>query len=387
MNLQFEFTVTPNIIFGAGGIKSLPVHLYPFGHKALIFVGNDSFMRSIAASELFEDLEDMKIEHFIIHIKGEPSPQQIDNICNVYRSWKARVVVAIGGGSVMDAGKAVSAMLCEEGSVSDYLEGVGTKQPGGRKIPFIAVPTTSGTGSETTKNAVLSKPGKDGFKKSLRHENYTPDIAIIDPQLSITCPAAITAASGMDAFTQLLESYVSTQGNSLTDVLALDGIEKLMRSIETAVIKGDDLNARSEMSYAAMLSGITLSNAGLGLTHGFAQALGSMFLIPHGVVCGTLMAATNRITIERLKEQSDFKTLAKYQKIAQMVDSGYERKKTLNDLLDFLDYLTEIFKLPTLSEYGVSKADIPTIILKTGLKNHPIELDLMDMEWILKQRL
>ena len=387
MDIHFEFTATPNIIFGIEKIVTLPIFIHQYGTRALIVVGNSSFMKSFSSIELIQDLESMKIEHFIVTVDGEPSPKQIDNICNVYRSWKPKVVVAIGGGSVIDAGKAISAMLCEKGSITDYLEGVGTKSPSGLKIPFIAVPTTAGTGSEATKNAVISVQGKDGFKKSLRHNNYIPNLAIIDPELTMSCPSNITAASGMDAFTQLLESYVSINSNVMTDTLALNGLEKLIGSIETAVAKGYNLIARSDMSYAAMLSGITLANAGLGVVHGFAQPLGSLFSIPHGVVCGTLMGAANRITVHRLRENKNKDTLKKYHKVAQLENHISDETKSINEFLDYLDYLTEKFNLPLLSEFGIKVSDLPSIIAKTDLKNHPVELSHEDLEWILKLRL
>ncbi|MFA9388773.1 MAG: iron-containing alcohol dehydrogenase [Prolixibacteraceae bacterium] len=387
MNISFKFATSPAIIFGANKIKLLPELVKQFGHRALIVTGKSTFLKSFIAIELFQDFEAHGIETQIIRIEGEPSPEQIDRAVSTHRKWNPDVVVAIGGGSAMDAGKAISAMLCENNSVSSYLEDVGNEIPSGNKLPLIAIPTTAGTGSEATKNAVITKAGADGFKKSLRHDNYVPNLALVDPQLCVTCPPTVTAASGMDAFTQLLESYLSSNSNPMTDALALEGMSCLIRSIEKAVEQGNDLAARSDMSYAALLSGITLANAGLGVVHGFAQPLGSLYNLPHGVACGTLMGAANRITVEKLKEDNNQQVLKKYEQVAQLFSSAEKQENKIDDLLNYIDRLSAEFRLPKLADFGISAADFPEIIAHTGLKNHPINLNPEDLTWILTQRL
>ena len=387
MNLSFKFAATPAIYFGVKKIKMLPQLAQQFGHKALVVTGKSSFLKTFIAMELFQDLEAYNIETKLVHISGEPTPNQIDEAVDTYGKWKPDLVIAIGGGSVMDAGKAISAMLCEKGSITNFLEDVGTQLPSGNKIPLITVPTTAGTGSEATKNAVITQPGENGFKKSLRHDNYVPNVALIDPQLTIGCPPPITAASGMDAFTQLLESYLSTNSTPITDALALDGLSHLIGSIETAYERGDNLKARSAMSYAALLSGITLANAGLGVVHGFAQPLGSLYNIPHGIVCGTLMGAANRITVEELRTLNNQRILAKYDTIARLVSDADNQNKRIDDFLKEIDRLTVKFKLPVLSGFGISENDLPTIVSNTGLKYHPIELNDINLTDILKNRL
>ena len=282
-------------------------------------------------------------------------------------------------------------MLRSEGSVRDYLEGIGTRIPTGRKVPFIAVPTTAGTGSEATQNAVISELGPKGFKKSLRHSNYVPNMAVVDPELTVSCPPETTAASGMDAFTQLVESYLSTRANPFTDALAFDAIGRIYNSLERAFGDGKNLEARSEIAYAAYISGITLANAGLGVVHGFAQPLGSLFGIPHGVACGTLMAAVNRVTAKKIMMLglSDSMAFGKYVNMGKLF-AGFPGKSDTY-YLDFCIHellrLTNELQLPLLSDFGVEGKHFDEIVDLTGLKYHPVELSKEDLKEILGQRL
>ncbi|MCG8701232.1 MAG: iron-containing alcohol dehydrogenase, partial [Bacteroidales bacterium] len=261
---SFKFIHTPDVVFGCGAVKKLAQYCLSFGENILLVHGR-SFESRKQGETILNELHKNTNRLYKYCIETEPSPVNVDGAVELYSNQSVDVVVAIGGGSVIDAGKAISAMLATRGSVKDYLEGVGTKVPNGEKIPFIAVPTTAGTGSETTKNAVITQLGENGFKKSLRHDNYVPNLAIVDPELTVSCSPDITAASGMDALSQLLESYLSTTASPMTDALALQGILMILQSIEQAYEDGNNLEARSNLSYAAMLSGITLANAGLGV--------------------------------------------------------------------------------------------------------------------------
>ena len=224
---RFQCASIPAVYFGAGVIKNIGATASRYGTSALLVTGGSSLARTGNLEVIVSRLKDANITVSHTTVTGEPSPEGVDEVVSEYRGKGVDLVISIGGGSVIDFGKAVSAMMPAEGSVLDYLEGVGTKSPDGKKLPFLACPTTAGTGSEATKNAVLSRVGDAGFKKSLRHDKYIPDAAIIDPELAVDCPHNITAACGMDAFTQLLEAYVSTKANPMTDALSENGLRYL----------------------------------------------------------------------------------------------------------------------------------------------------------------
>ena len=292
----------------------------------------------------------------------------------------------------MDTGKAVSAMLRLNEPVREYLEGVGVKKPAGEKLPFIAIPTTSGTGSEATNNAVISEVGKNGFKKSLRHYNYVPDIALVDPELVLSCSKRVTAASGMDAFTQLLEGYVSEKSSVMTDAWAREGLKSISRSLERAVNRGDDLNARNDMSFAALASGIVLANAGLGLVHGFASSIGGVIEMPHGQVCGSLMAVVHERTIRAL-QASDPKSraLEKYVQAGMLFSGEKGRDKTddyyLEQIIRKMYDMTESFGMKRFSHYGLTENRAAEIAGKTDNKNNPVSFSEEERKNILLSRL
>lgn len=387
----FKFTRTPHIYFGAGKFNDLEKIIGKFGKTAVIVTGSRSFKSSGKLDALTKLLKNKSINYFHLSVEGEPSPGLIDEAVSKFRKKNIEAVVGIGGGSAVDAGKAVSAMLTQNGSVSDYLEGV-EKGIGhnGVKVPFIAVPTTSGTGSEATKNAVLSQDSADGFKRSIRHDNFVPDIAIVDPELTVSCPPDITAACGMDAFTQLLESYVSLESSALTDALAFSGLEHIKDNLVPACTEGaKNIKVRAGMAYASLVSGITLANAGLGIIHGLASVIGGFFNIPHGVICGTLVGAATEVSIGKLKSRNKTRTLRKYATIGALL-SGSDSKGTDNCcelLINKIDEWTHTLKLPLLCEYGMQIADLDKIADKTSNKNNPVELNRDEIKDILCRRM
>lgn len=386
----FQFSRIPRIIFRSGGLTALPHIIADSGREIILVTGKSSFTDTPRASEFIHVLETKGISYSIIRIPGEPSPEMIDNAVTEFRDKNAALVVAIGGGSVIDAGKAISAMMNSEGSVEDYLEEVGTREHRGTKLPFIAVPTTSGTGSEATKNSVISRTGKNGFKKSLRHDNLVPDIALVDPELTLDCPPAITAASGMDCFTQLAEAWLSTKGNEYTDALAIEGIKAIKTSLLRSYIEGKDIDARSGMSFAALTSGICLANAGLGVVHGFASSIGGFYDIPHGLVCGTLMAVSNEITVRKLRATgSNPGALKKYATLGRIFLDEENRNDDyyITGFIRYLHDLTGKLQLPGLKSQGLEENSIEEICNITGSKNNPVALDRDDLMEIVTRRL
>ena len=389
----FQLINTPNIIFGPGKIKELPVQAGKYGKNVLLIHGSGSFIQSKKGEEIIASLDDNGFRLSKASVGHEPSPALIDGIVQENVQNNIDLVVAIGGGSVLDTGKAVSAMLPLNEPVKQYLEKVGSRKPTGKKLPFIAIPTTSGTGSEATNNAVISEVGEKGFKKSLRHNNYVPDLALLDPELVLSCPPEITAASGMDAFTQLLEAYVSTKASVLTDAWAWEGLKAVHRSLERAVYQGNDLEARTDMSLAALLSGIVLANAGLGLVHGFASSIGGLIDMPHGQVCGTLMAAVHGSNIKAL-QVNDPKSvvLNKYVKVGVLFSGETLQEQSddyyLDQLIWRLNKMTDSFGLERFGRYGMTKSQAAEIAKeKTGNKNNPVSFSAEARRDILMRRL
>jgi alcohol dehydrogenase class IV len=386
----FLFSRLPLIYFGTGKISVLPGLIRRYGNVIILVTDQRSFINSSYAAVLFESFRKEGIRYHHIVISGEPSPEMIDTAVEKFNNEAADAVVSVGGGSVLDAGKAISAMIHVQGSVKEYLEGVGTREHPGTKLPFIALPTTSGTGSEATKNAVISQIGKDGFKKSLRHDNFVPDIAIVDPELTLSCPQVITAASGMDCFTQLTESYLSDKACEYTDALAREGLKVLKSSLVPCYMNGQDPEARGGMSFAALTSGICLANAGLGVVHGFASSVGGKFNIPHGVICGTLMAPANAIAVRELRKRgSNTEAMNKYIRLGKLfLDAvGKPDDYYIDGFVEYLRKLSGDLKLPHLGQYGIKEEDLEQICRITEIKNNPVKLNTDDLIEILRERL
>lgn len=390
---QFSTKPLPAIIFGAGCLSKLPAVIEPIGTRILIVTGEGFFHRETRWAAIEKKLTDGQVIPAYARITAEPSPEDIDTVVEEHTGRGCDGVVAIGGGSVIDAGKAISAMLPRGEKIERFLEGVGDRQPDGKKLPFIAVPTTAGTGSEASANAVITKPGPSGFKKSLRHDRYVPDVALIDPELMRSCPPALTAACAMDTFTQLVEGFLSTKSSPITDAIGWSGISAVQRSLVKVFAQGDDLEARTDMAYAALCSGIVLANAGLGIIHGLAPTLGSGYSIPHGLVCGTLMAAGNEITLRKLKElrQTDEKYqlyIDKYERLGRLFDKSATTSENGADRFIYaLQRFTEVLGLPRLSAYGVTAEHLDQIIETSSGKNNPAPLSKVDIHEILMRRL
>jgi alcohol dehydrogenase len=375
----------PKIIFGAGKFSELPKIMQSYGHNALIITGGESLKKSGRGDALPLQLNQAQIKFKAVSFWNEPTTQSIDAIASQFRKIPVDVVVAIGGGSVIDFGKAVSAMLASDGSVKDYLEDVGTKIPSGAKVPFIAVPTTAGTGSEATKNAVVCDR-KEGYKKSLRHDAYVPDVALVDPELTLTLPRHITIACGLDAVSQLIESYTSTKADVSIDSLALKALSGASESLlPLALGQSNDIALRAKMSYAALVSGITLSRSGLGAVHGIAGPLGGLSPVPHGIACGKLLFPVMSFVIKKIIDENNIaqKRFADIGKIFAG-DAGGDDIFCCKQFLGVLDKWTRTLKLPQLSCFGMTASDMQKTIALADSKNSPALLSAEEMKVILE---
>lgn len=302
---RFLLSRLPRITFGAGSLTELPAAVGRHGRRCLLVTGGRSFDR-LGLDDLEGRLASTQVD-LVGHVRAsaEPGPEVIDSFAGVARDLGADVIVGIGGGSVLDTAKAVAGLARTGRSVTDHLEGVGRGIPyAGPALPFVAVPTTAGTGSEATRNAVVTVHGEQGFKRSFRDERLIAVEAIVDPDLLAGCGPDLIAANGLDALVQLLEALTSRRAGPMTDALAIDGLIAVRDGL--LAWHGDPTGptaqvARERMAYAALLSGICLANAGLGAVHGLAAPLGALMAIPHGVACGALLVATTSVNLERLQ--------------------------------------------------------------------------------------
>ena len=394
---MFSFSVSklPRIEFGTGTFELLPEVISRYGSSILIVTGSKSFCATENWHYLVNELNERGIiwEHCIV--AGEPSPELIDETVATFADFSIELVLGIGGGSALDAAKAIAGLLKVQRSVMDYLEGVGPElEYHGPAVPFIAVPTTAGTGSEATKNAVLSVQGNDGFKKSFRDEKLVAEYAIVDPELLSTCPPSVIAANGMDALTQLIESYVSLNANTFSDALAVSGLRAARDGLLPLFQQSGQLpEAREKMAYAALISGITLAQVGLGSVHGLASPLGAFFPIPHGVVCGTLVATATQFNIRAMCEREPKNVaLDKYVRVAEiMCEQRFSDRETAwEELVKLLSRWTEELQLPRLNHYGLSEDSLDKVVANargSSMKTNPIVLADEELKMILQDRM
>ncbi len=391
----FSIARLPRIEFGRGVFEAVPGRVAGFGTRVLLVTGAGSFDSSPRWPWLQEALAARGLEWHRVRVDGEPSPELVDRTVARFGDAGIEVVLGIGGGSALDAAKAIAGLLPIGDTVMDYLEGVGPGKPyAGPALPFIAVPTTAGTGSEATKNAVLSRRGRDGFKKSFRDERLVAEYALVDPDLLASCPPAVIAANGMDALTQLIESYVSLRANPICDALNLDGL----RAVRDGLLPlhdsaGADAAARERMALASLLSGINLAQTGLGSVHGLAAPLGAFHPIPHGVACGTLLAAATERNIEAMRERDpDNPALARYARLGELLWQRHWRDpdEAHARLLDRLRAWSDQLAMPRLSAYGIGAGDLDHIVAHSrgsSMRTNPIVLRDDEIRWILEQRL
>jgi len=355
---KFDFFTSSRIIFGRGRIGEAGEAAVKLCSRILIVSGGTSMERSGILTKLEESLKANGLAfRYFKGVVDEPEPDIVEAGTKIARDFGCDGILAVGGGSVIDTGKAISALLTNGGRLVDYLEGVGS---GARLVkdpsPFIAIPTTAGTGSEVTKNAVITSRSAR-FKKSLRHERLIPDIALVDPELTLTLPPAQTAYSGMDAITQLIEAFTTRKSNGMTDALCLYGIKLAGGAMGTAFDNGDNIEAREAMSLASLLSGICLANAGLGAAHGVAAALGCFYGIPHGLACSILLPHVMELNMEA--------ALDKYAMIGRTLTGTRteDAREAAQAGIGFIRSLNKHMGIPRdLKQYKIASADLPDLV-------------------------
>lgn len=362
--MRFEFHSRGRIIFGTGVFSEIGKLSSYFSKKALIITGKKSFKSSDKFALLNNEMKNNNVDYVLFNeIETEPDIEIVDTIADIGLKNNVSMIIGIGGGSVIDTGKAVSGVLTNGGSVSYYMEGIGKELPLLKpSLPYIAVPTTAGTGAEVTKNAVIYSKEKN-VKRSIRSPYLIPDIALDDPQLTINLTKMQTAYSGMDALTQLIESYVSKKAQPVTSALSIYGIELVGKSLVNVYNNGDDIKAREDMLLASLLSGLALSNSGLGAVHSLASSLGA-FSIPHGKVCAILLPII-------MKENLPY-NMEKFAKIGIALTEKHldSEKKSAYAGLDFIYGIHNKLNIPeNLKEYKIKKKSIPEIIKNSGKSN------------------
>jgi len=385
MGINFEFATATRIIFGNNTLEKVPELISQFGGKVVLVTGKNT----PAANTLSTLLHKKHIPFEIIRIASEPTTTDIELGVLHTRNSGCNVVIGLGGGSAIDAAKAIAALAANYGEITDYLEVIGKgKSLVASPLPCIAIPTTAGTGAEVTKNSVI-KSTKQNVKVSLRSDLMFPRVAVIDPTLTYTMSPELTASTGVDALTHLLETFVSNQPNPLADMAGREGMQRISNSLISAFKNGNDMEARENMALAGMLGGMALANAKLGAVHGFAGPMGGMFYIPHGAVCACLLPAAMEINIAALKNQNQLARLARYDEVAQILTAT--KNATASDGMIWVNELIKKLKIPTLSDFGISENYFPELVEKasraSSMKGNPVELNTEQLLAILYKSL
>jgi alcohol dehydrogenase class IV len=381
--MLFEFSTASRIIFGSGRLNSIGDSAAEFGKKALIVWGGPK----VISGRLVTLLEANEISCSMMKIEQEPTTDMIRMLVDFAQHSSSDLVIGIGGGSALDSAKVVAAMLSNPGEITDYLEVIGLHRPLlTPSLPLIAIPTTSGTGAEVTKNAVLGSP-QHHVKVSLRSPYLLPKIALIDPELTLSVPSTITAFTGLDALTQLIEPYVCNNPNPLTDALCREGIQSIARSIYQVYDHGCDLQAREDMSLASLFSGISLANAKLGAVHGLAGPLGGEIPAPHGAICARLLPVVMDANLTALKEREpDHPVLERFETIGKILCN--EPDATADEGIQWIRNFCHHANIPALSAYGLTEDKFDNILEKSGkassMKGNPIILTEVELRNILQ---
>jgi alcohol dehydrogenase class IV len=370
--MSFEFAAPARIIFGEGKLGDAARLAASMGSRALVVEG-----RSGRAEPLVLSLREQRISTTTLRVASEPTVSLVELGTAHARRERCDVVIALGGGSVIDAAKAIAALITNEAPLRDYLEVIGKGRPlTNRSAPLIAIPTTAGTGAEVTRNAVLMAE-EERVKVSLRSALMLPAVALIDPELTYSLPPAITASTGLDALTQCIEPFVSPNANPLSDAVAREGIRRAAGALRRVFRDGADVDARRDMAVASLCGGLALANAKLGAVHGFAAPLGGMFPIPHGVACARLLPPVASINVRALRARaSSLVALERYDEVARIVTGNHAARA--EDAAAWLEALVEELAVPRLTTYGVTNEDIIRVVAAarqaSSMQGNPIVL-------------
>ena len=384
--VRFEFATATRIIFGAGSLRALGPVAKELGKVALVVTGR----ATRRAEPLMSVLREQGLGAMVFSVPGEPEVETVQQGVALAKESHCDLVVSFGGGSALDAGKAIAAMLTNEGELLDYLEVIGRGKALARaSAPFVAIPTTAGTGSEVTRNAVLASP-QHRVKVSLRSALLLPRIALIDPELTYDLPPSVTASTGLDALTQLIEPYACCRPNPMTDALCGEGIRRVARSLRTAFHDGRHAGAREDMAVAGLFGGLALANAGLGAVHGFAGPIGGMFPAPHGAVCAALLPHVMEMNLRALRQrQPQSEALPRYDEVARLVTG---RASALAEAgVNWVRELVKDLRIPALRSYGIKQEHVAELVASaakaSSMKANPIALTREELAETLQRAL
>jgi len=384
--MRFEFTTANRIIFGAGTVKQVGSITSQMGQRALIVTGKSTER----AQRVIDQLDDQEIKWQLFQVTGEPTTASVTEGVEDARSFQADLVIGIGGGSVLDTGKVIAALLTNRGELMDYLEVIGKgRQLEKRSVSYIAIPTTAGTGTEVTRNAVIASP-EHRVKVSMRSPFMLPELAIVDPELTYSLPPSVTASTGLDALTQLIEPYVSIGANPLTDAICREGIKRAARSLLAAFRDGSNTTAREDVSLASLFGGLALANAKLGIVHGIAGVIGGMIPAAHGVLCARLLPFVMEMNLKALKLcNPESPALERYAEVAQILTEKPSARA--EDGIDWVFNLCRELNIPTLSDLKLSDQDIPVVVEKSqkasSTKGNPVKLTNEEIREIISKAL
>ncbi len=385
-NKRFEFATATRVIFGEGVLREIGPLARDFGRRPLVVTGRDL----ARAQPLGEFLRAEGLAAGLFSSPGEPTVDTIRQCVAMAKGTRRDLIISLGGGSAVDAGKAIAALLTNTGDVLDYLEVIGRGKSLARAAaPFIAIPTTAGAGSEVTRNAVLASP-EHGVKASLRSPFMLPKVALIDPELTYGLPPAITASTGLDALTQLIEPFVCARSNPMIDALCVEGIGRAARSLQAAVENGRDAFARRDMALASLFGGMALANAGLGAVHGLAAVIGGSFDAPHGAICAILLPQVMETNLRALRQRAPAgEAPRRYEQVARLLTR--RQNAGADEGVEWVRQLVENLKIPRLGNWRIGSRHVAQIVDKSmkasSMKANPVVLARDELEAVLRRAL